>query len=420
MCIRDSYQDELILAAINAWNWGDQNPDVTFYNSGIIVSGEQQTSAYETDMRKMIAAIYLYDATANLVYSQYVDTHYMDSHMMQWEYVYPFETAIQNALIKYSIMPGSGSDVSAAIQNVYINSVAENNEDNLPAYTNATDAYMAYMADQNYTWGSNTFKARQAMLLDNIEFYNLSGNSQFKDAAEGYLHYFHGVNPNDICFLSNMNQSGAEKSVNSFYHAWFTDGNALWDEVGVSVYGPPPGFIPGGANPTYSLDACCNNDCGSNIANLMCNQDFVTPPLNQPIQKSWRDWNAGWPQNSWTITEVAIYTQAAYIKLLSRFVSEECLIVSSLEEQTIQKLALRLFPNPCNDELILSTELLRAGTSEVNIIDNFGKSVSSFIYDNRSGKSAHIIDTSSLTNGIYFLQVVNGEAMATKKFVVMR
>ena len=39
---------------------------------------------------------------------------------------------------------------------------------------------------------------------------------------------------------------------------------------------------------------------------------------NQPLQKAYKDWNTGWPENSWELTEPAIYTQAAYVQLLAR------------------------------------------------------------------------------------------------------
>jgi endoglucanase len=414
-----SYHDQLVLAATNAWNWADANPDQVFYNSGVIVSGEQQTDEYETAMRKMVAAVYLYEATNDPIYQTYVDANYTEAHMMQWEYVYPFETAIQNALVHYSTIVGINAIISDAIQNVYTSSVEENNPDNLLAYINATDAYLAYLADQNYTWGSNTFKARQAMILKNMLQYNLSTNVQYDEATEGYLHYFHGVNPNGICFLTNMNSFGAEKSANSIYHGWFHNGSSLWDEVGTSVYGPAPGFIPGGVNPTYNLDACCSTDCGSTEANAMCDLAAVTPPLGQPIQKAWRDWNADWPQNSWTVTEIGIYTQASYIKMLSHYVGQNCLNENSIQSIQPQKLSLKLFPNPCNDELIVNTELLHAGISTIEICDNTGRLISSFTASTRSGKSAQVIDTSALHAGIYFLQVKNGEAVRTEKFIVV-
>jgi hypothetical protein len=39
--------------------------------------------------------------------------------------------------------------------------------------------------------------------------------------------------------------------------------------------------------------------------------------LNQPILKSFKDWNTGWPENSWEVTECHIPYQAAYLRLLA-------------------------------------------------------------------------------------------------------
>ena len=37
----------------------------------------------------------------------------------------------------------------------------------------------------------------------------------------------------------------------------------------------------------------------------------------RPRQKACRDWNAGWPGDSWKIADPGIHGQAAYVKLLS-------------------------------------------------------------------------------------------------------
>ncbi|MBK7160483.1 MAG: glycoside hydrolase family 9 protein [Ignavibacteria bacterium] len=158
------------------------------------------------------------------------------------------------------------------------------------------------------------------MFADMI-YYSLDtlNNQNYRGAALGFINYFHGINPTAFCYLTNMGSYGAENSVNEVYHSWFSDGSSLWDRVGTSAYGPAPGFMPGGVNPTYALDFCCPAGCGS--YNSLCNTALVTPPLGQPIQKSYRDWNTSWPQNSWTITEPGIYTQASYLRLISGFLS---------------------------------------------------------------------------------------------------
>ena len=46
----------------------------------------------------------------------------------------------------------------------------------------------------------------------------------------------------------------------------------------------------------------------------------MTPPGEQPPAKVYLDSNAGWPEQSWEMSEPAIYYQACYIRLLVDFV----------------------------------------------------------------------------------------------------
>jgi hypothetical protein len=413
-----AYRSALITAAQNAWTWANANPNVVFYNSGVINSGEQQTDSYETSMRQLTAAIYLLEVTGDQQYLDYVLTHYSDAHMMQWGFVYPFESAIQNALIHFAEFSVNNA-LSANIQNTYMQSVSQNNAELLPAFLNQSDAYMAYMSDQNYTWGSNTTKARNAIIFQNMRALNLdpTNNTNYTESSLGFVHYFHGVNPNGTCFLSNMNNHGAEKSVNSFYHGWFEDGSPLWDEVGVSVYGPPAGFIPGGPNPTYTLDSCCPDGCGSAQVNGQCDANLVSPPLGQPIQKAWKDWNAGWPQNSWTVTEIAIYTQAAYIKMLAQFVNQTCINTSIAEYEIEQKIGVKIFPNPCRDQLVVNSELLHSETTSMTILDALGRVVFQKQLINSSERSTQIINTKDLPNGMYVLRLDGQGETTVVKFL---
>ena len=140
-------------------------------------------------------------------------------------------------------------------------------------------------------------------------------------AAARYLHYIHGVNPLGLVYLSNMGAFGAERSVNEFFHSWFANGSALWDRVGTSTFGPPPGFLTGGPNPSYDIDGCCPESCGSPENNALCSSEPVEPPRGQPPQKSYKDFNTSWPLNSWSVTENSNGYQVAYIRLLARLIS---------------------------------------------------------------------------------------------------
>ena len=52
----------------------------------------------------------------------------------------------------------------------------------------------------------------------------------------------------------------------------------------------------------------------------LCGSKRPSPPYAQPGQKSYKDFNDGWPLNSWPISEVSNGYQVAYIRLLSKFV----------------------------------------------------------------------------------------------------
>jgi endoglucanase len=319
-----TYANTLQTAAINAWNWAVANPAITFNNSGLVGAGEQEISANDRAFRKLCASAFLYAATANATYKTYFEANYnappAGGYWYSWPYATPFQHTYQDAMLYYSKTVGVTAAVSTNIKNVYNNSV-RTNADHYVAFTAQTDAYRAYLKDADYTWGSNSIKASQGSMFLTMNTYSLdvANSAGYTNAASGFLHYLHGVNPTAFVYLSNMSAYGAEKSINEFYHTWFSDGSALWDRVGTSTYGPAPGFVTGGPNPSYSVDGCCPSGCGSAANNSLCAAALVTPPLSQPRQKSYRDWNTNWPQNSWSVTENAIYYQAAYIRLLSRF-----------------------------------------------------------------------------------------------------
>jgi hypothetical protein len=100
---------------------------------------------------------------------------------------------------------------------------------------------------------------------------------------------------------------------------WFRHGSKKWDEVGKSTYGPPPGFVTGGPNKEYDWDKCCPQNCDSKENNAMCFELDIKPLKNQPAQKSYMDFNQGWPLNSWAVSENSNGYQVQYLRLLSKF-----------------------------------------------------------------------------------------------------
>lgn len=321
----DSYADDLQSKAEAAWDWAVQNPNVLFrnndpdYNSEGLGAGQQEESDYQRAMTKLEASCFLFEVTGDAEYKSFFDANYEEAHMLDWNYVYPYEGYNQDMLIYYASLAGATPSVAADILAVYTSSM-NSSEDNFPAQINETDPYRAHLG--SYTWGSNSIKSIQGTMFYNLITYDIdptvSENAQ--DAALSYINYIHGVNPLNMTFLTNMYNYGGDNCANEFYHTWFTDGSAKWDRVGESQYGPAPGFLTGGANPSYSVDGCCPSNCGSGN-NDKCTSENLTPPLGQPDQKSYKDFNTSWPLNSWSVTENSCGYQINYIRLLSKFVN---------------------------------------------------------------------------------------------------
>ncbi|HAY71098.1 MAG TPA: hypothetical protein DCX89_04350, partial [Saprospirales bacterium] len=347
-----NYATLLENSALKAYNWAITHPGVTYYNSGIVAAGEQEVGTYDVNMRQLIAAIYLYSLTGSSTYKNYVESNYASSHLLQWGFVYPFENVTQISLLYYSSLNGVNTSVSTAIKNAYRNSM-DYYTDNFPAYQNDLGAYLAYVAANNITWGSNETQSNMGNLFQAYHHFNLnsSNNEWAEEIMTHFVHYIHGVNPIGLAYITNMSDYGASRSANTIYHAWFTDGSNLWDDVRTSVYGPAPGFIPGGPNPSWHLDWCCPDNCGSSEFNELCVD--LTPPSNQPTLKSYREWNTSWPQNSWEVTEIGIYVQSAYLLLLSSSVNTA--IVPHEEDKLLEIANADVFINNNSSGLILTS-----------------------------------------------------------------
>jgi len=325
----NTYATDLNVRAENAWAWTVANPNVLFYNnddlnqpgSKDLGAGQQEPidwatgkgSAKDRATKKRIAAVYLYASTNGAAYKNHVEADYTNSDLKTW--VDNFNEQENSALLYYANLSGVNSGVATNIKNYFKNGMTST--DNWKAMTIKLDPYLAFLGV--YTWGSNNSKSAKGSMFMNIVNYGVSGfdNAAAKNYALTYVNYIHGVNPQGKVYLSNMNSLGAYNSVNEFYHTWFADKSAKWDSVLTSTYGPAPGFVVGGPNPSYDWD----NNCTSTNPNPACGTAAPTPPKGQPAQKSYKDFNTSWPINSWSVTENSNGYQSAYLRLLSKFVN---------------------------------------------------------------------------------------------------
>ena len=293
---------ELTERAKQAWDWYHDNPKREDCDSQEIKSGDADTTLQQQEGDAVVAAIYLFALTGEAVYNDYVREHYLQTKPFIDDRFSSYIAHHGDALMFYSNLPNSHPEVKAAI--IAKKTSEAQNDREFYGFHPKQDLYRSYLPDRTYHWGSNSIRSNQASSNYDVVVYNLlPGQEQtYTEVALNTLHYFHGVNPLGMTYLSNMYDYGAEKSVNEIYHEWFAD-NSRWDNALTSPNGPPPGYLVGGPNKKYT----------GNYTRLK----------NQPIQKMYADWNdATLEDKPWEISEPAIYYQSSYIKLLAHFVGE--------------------------------------------------------------------------------------------------
>lgn len=310
--IDPAYSATLKTAAEDAWDWLQANPGQipsTFDNAGFVNADSEDSEADQLS-NMLAASVYLYLLTGEAEYQTYITNNIEDALFMKadgWLAYDGVDEEVQNALLYYADSAGADPALSADIKSTYESMLVNEFNDFAPllAARNAIDGYMAYI--DTYYWGSSRAKAQAGSAIYNTIIYNTGSDSdEMKEIAEGYLHYFHGINPQNIVYMSNMNEHGAKNSVDEFYHMWFTDGSD-WDNVNDS-YGPPPGYIVGGANENYDINGVYVSDIIETAALI----------INQPPAKAYKSWNDA-DDESYRITENSITYQSAYIRLLSKF-----------------------------------------------------------------------------------------------------
>ncbi|MCF6279989.1 MAG: glycoside hydrolase family 9 protein [Flavobacteriaceae bacterium] len=358
----------------------------------LVVAGDADVNATKQKQMAITAAIYLFDLTNDNQYQQYLIDYINDSDVINNGNWSNYNLTHIDALLHYTTL----SNANTGLKNTIVNSANINATNNYNDYFefNDLDLYRAYVNDWVYHWGSNIQKSNFGILnfiLDKYQINTSASATQLVRAKE-HLHYFHGVNPLGLVYLSNMNALGAEKSANQIYHNWFTDGNSLWDDVQNSTFGPAPGYVTGGSNVNYNANTS------------------LSPPFNQPLQKSYLDFNTGFPDNSWEITEPSITNQAAYIRLLAQVISLDS-VTLSLNEIDNEKPFYTLAPNPTIDVLkIISNKFEKITVSIYNLQGQLVKK-SFNILTNES------INISTLANGMYLIKVKSNNRIITLKFI---
>ncbi len=328
--------NDLRARAISAYDWAERNPNRVFQNEGVVAAGEQEVCAvildgdvfigaenrepvpvppgspenfcdtsYGQAALKRIASIYLCDLTGDDLYCDFIENDFMNANIVRQEFfVSNDETEEHSALLHYSTITTNTATSNTILSRfglaieMAFNSWQSVFVDEAP--------YRSFLAD--YTVGSNRAKAIKGLTFAQLNQYNISLNDvspeEITNASTAYVNYLHGVNPFGLVFLSNMNEFGAENSVDQFYHSWFQD-NTVFDSVSQSPIGPPPGFLVGGPFEGYG--------------------GLLQSIRNQPKLKVFEEFNTlntNGDFNSFNVTENSLGYQIAYLRLLARYVDQ--------------------------------------------------------------------------------------------------
>ncbi|MGD9843507.1 MAG: glycoside hydrolase family 9 protein [Steroidobacteraceae bacterium] len=296
--------DDLRIRATRAWNsyQGVATKQVEC-DSGVIHAGDADLSEQDQAAVAVEAAIYLFSVTGNPDYSDYVKNHFRETRPYRDTGWSRYQADQGESLLLYTTLPGA--DETARRDILADKRTDATTSNGVYGTIQNHSLYQAYMHPPQYHWGSNNPRANYGNSNLDVIHYGIDQENEtdYRQRALQTLHYFHGVNPFGMVYLSNMYAYGATKSANRIYHTWFKDGSK-WSDAKMSSCGPAPGYVVGGPNASAEENGVPSK---------------LRPPTGQPPEKSYRDWNAAWPENSWTVTEPSIYYQSAYVKLLAAF-----------------------------------------------------------------------------------------------------
>jgi hypothetical protein len=409
-----TYAEDLKIAAIKAWDWAEAYPDSIFHNncdcpnydSRELAAGDQEINdSWDRDESRISAALALYELTGEEVYLTIFENDWVKFPLHAWggcmqQYRYSQHTL----LIRYLNASYGKTSVKNAIKNDFTTAFAKPVPDNCNHFGNGyqSDGYRSYIYD--YQWGSNKVKADHGLTY--YKWNIIDPSKDYKDVAEDYLHYIHGVNPFNMVYLTNMNGYGASRSVTTIYHDWFSEKSAKWGIATSTNPGPAPGYMPGGPNSGFKKDDCCTDGTrcyGDEVRFALCSQ--IEIPVSQPHSKMYKDINHGWPINTWEITEPSDGYQLSYIRLLSKFVAKNGTV--PVKKQRV----------------IRSFEVVQSKNSlQIMAATQSGSNLQAFIYNSngkllvkkQSNSGSINIDLQNIPHGMYIVQISNGSVKESR------
>jgi endoglucanase len=309
------YAFDLTQRAERAWTHYHGHPKSDACDDGTIKSGDADKSLKEQDQNAVTAAVYLLAVTGKPEYGEYVNEHYMETEPYESDSWSLYRQSQGDALLYYTHLEHANGATASAIT---ARKRAQSEGIDLYRMRPQFDLYRAFMRTSSFHWGSNNQRAAVGNTNFDLVVHKIVKQPEdiksVLDRAAGMLHSFHGVNPMQLVYLTNMYAVGGDACADEAYHHWFRDKHPRWDNARTSELGPAPGYVTGGPNKEF---------CKGQPAEEACSH---SPVRDQPPAKAYVDTNtsndpADPYARSWELTEPAIYYQASYLRLISKFVN---------------------------------------------------------------------------------------------------
>jgi endoglucanase len=309
------YAVELTQRAERAWAHYHAHPKSDACDDGTIKAGDADKPLHEQEQNAVTAAVYLLGVTGKAEYGQYVTDHYTQTEPFESDTWSLYRQSQGDALLYYTHLEQANGATASAITKL-----KREQSEGIDLYRMRPqfDLYRAFMRTGSFHWGSNNQRAAVGNTNLDLVVHGILRQpgdvANLTDRAAGMLHSFHGVNPMQLVYLTNMYAVGGDACADEAYHHWFRDKDPKWDNARSSELGPAPGYVTGGPNKEL---------CKGQPAEEACSH---SPVRDQPPGKAYVDTNtSNDPKDpyarSWELTEPAIYYQASYLRLLSKFVN---------------------------------------------------------------------------------------------------
>jgi endoglucanase len=279
------FADSCLRAAENAWEWAENNPNVSYSNPGAedgypaVTTGGYGDNSF-SDEKIWAASELLISTGKDSVYASDINL-YVQFNTPNWR---SLATLCLFSLYTHRETIGFAVD-TARVKDIILSKA-----------TGLRDAQLSHpyrVTTSNFAWGSNSIVANESIML--LHAFRISQEQSFLNAALSCYDYILGRNATEYCFITEF---GTKASRN--VHHRVSEADALPGSV--------PGFLAGGPNgnagtecstayPSYAAKAYKDETCSYTTNEIAINWQAPMTYLAHAIPLEYNTWLESLPTN---------------------------------------------------------------------------------------------------------------------------